>query len=106
MGLAICEQIVEQQHGKLDFSSEEGKGSEFWFELSFGLAQASDESFNVENTYPQLPSLQVLVVDDVAINQNLAKAQLEREHHRVTVANNGSEALEILQQQKIDLVLM
>jgi len=51
-------------------------------------------------------ALTILVVDDVAINQKLAKGQLENEQHYVVLANNGLEAIEILQQQDIDLILM
>jgi CheY-like chemotaxis protein len=47
-----------------------------------------------------------LLVEDHPINQKLAVALLERWGHRVTVADNGRVALEMLQTQSFDLVLM
>jgi hypothetical protein len=50
--------------------------------------------------------LDVLLVEDHAINQKLAVTLLERWGHRVTVADNGQLALEAMQQRQFDLVLM
>jgi two-component system sensor histidine kinase/response regulator len=51
-------------------------------------------------------SLSILLAEDSAVNQHLAQRWLEKWGHRVTTANNGSEALRILGEQEIDLVLM
>jgi PAS domain S-box-containing protein len=51
-------------------------------------------------------SLEVLLVEDHAINQKLAVALLERWGHRVTVAGNGQIALDALAQRTFDVVLM
>ena len=50
--------------------------------------------------------LEVLVAEDNPVNQKLAVRLLEREHHRVTVANNGVEALAAFSTRSFDLVLM
>ena len=52
------------------------------------------------------PALHVLVADDNAVNQKLAVLLLEKMGHRVVVAHNGQEALEQVQAQHFDLVLM
>ena len=50
--------------------------------------------------------LRILLVEDTFVNQRLATAILEKHGHGVTLANNGRQALERLDQQTFDLVLM
>jgi CheY-like chemotaxis protein len=50
--------------------------------------------------------LSVLVAEDGRMNQHLAVRMLEREGHRVTVADNGESALDEMLQQHFDVVLM
>jgi len=112
MGLAICNEIVKQQGGEISLQSEVGQGSTFNFHLPFRRQSTPNPaSQDNENNFAQRDvkapkALTILVVDDVAINQKLAKGQLENEQHYVVLANNGLEAIEILQQQDIDLILM
>jgi two-component system sensor histidine kinase/response regulator len=51
-------------------------------------------------------SLQILLVDDILINQNLATRLLEKRGHKVAVASSGREALAALENRSFDLVLM
>jgi signal transduction histidine kinase/HPt (histidine-containing phosphotransfer) domain-containing protein len=53
-----------------------------------------------------LPPLRVLLAEDSLYNQKLAVALLERKGHRVAVANNGAQAVELARTQPFDLVLM
>jgi len=112
MGLAICNEIVKQQGGEISLQSEIGQGSTFCFHLPFRRETAPRKALQGNGTdltkrdVKALKALTILVVDDVAINQKLAKGQLENEKHYVVLANNGIEAIEILQQQDIDLILM
>jgi CheY-like chemotaxis protein len=50
--------------------------------------------------------LKVLVVEDSLVNQKLATALLQKAGHEVRIASNGSEALETLDQEAFDLILM
>lgn len=50
--------------------------------------------------------LRILVVDDNAINQNLAVLLVKKQGHSSVVANNGREALELVEKEVFDLVLM
>ncbi len=52
------------------------------------------------------PSLDILLADDIAENQLLARALLERQGHRVRIANNGREAVELWAESRPDLILM
>ncbi len=54
----------------------------------------------------QLPKLRILLVEDSIVNQRLALALLNRWGHDVTVANNGVEALELVDQREFQLALM
>jgi CheY-like chemotaxis protein len=51
-------------------------------------------------------SLHVLLAEDNAVNQVLATSLLKKHGHRVSVANDGLEALELLERERVDLVLM
>jgi len=50
--------------------------------------------------------LRILLAEDNAVNQRLTVRLLEKQGHTVVVANDGREALSILEQQPVDLVLM
>jgi two-component system sensor histidine kinase/response regulator len=50
--------------------------------------------------------LRVLVAEDNAVNQRVAARMLERAGHTVIIANNGRDALALLEKQRIDVVLM
>ncbi|MEP7015657.1 MAG: response regulator, partial [Verrucomicrobiota bacterium] len=65
--------------------------------------QPGDES-NFANA-GQRP-LQILVVEDNAINRAVARAILEKQSHTVTQATNGLEALQEIKTKNFDLVLM
>jgi CheY-like chemotaxis protein len=55
---------------------------------------------------PPIKPLNILLVEDGLMNQKIALALLEKWGHRVTIANNGREALSETDTQKFDLVLM
>jgi PAS domain S-box-containing protein len=50
--------------------------------------------------------LRILLAEDNPINQKLAVRLLEKHGHRITLANNGQEAVELLANGEFDLVLM
>jgi CheY-like chemotaxis protein len=55
---------------------------------------------------PQNYAMHVLLAEDNTVNQRLATRLLEKRGHRVTVANNGQEAIGLLEHSSFDLVLM
>ena len=52
------------------------------------------------------PSLQILLAEDNKTNQKFAIRVLEKAGHRITVANNGREAVEYATSRRFDLILM
>jgi two-component system sensor histidine kinase/response regulator len=55
---------------------------------------------------PRQHALKILLAEDNAVNRKLAKTLLEKHGHTILVAENGSEALEIFDREKVDVVLM
>jgi CheY-like chemotaxis protein/anti-sigma regulatory factor (Ser/Thr protein kinase) len=115
LGLAIVKQLVELQGGTINVNSEEGKGSTFGFILSFDKQNAEEEITPMSPTQPvqEIPfekntseNIKVLVVEDIALNQLLIKIILLDFGYDVTIADNGKIAIENLQENRYDLILM
>jgi len=103
LGLAICKHLVEQMGGSIGVTSEVARGSCFWFELT--LQPAVDVTSPVPVDVPG-PALKVLVVEDVALNREVVSGLLERDGHRVWLAEEGKQALRQCAAQAFDLILL
>jgi two-component system sensor histidine kinase/response regulator len=66
----------------------------------------ADSTIGERRTTSKATALRVLLAEDNTVNQRLATRLLEKRGHRVTIANNGQEAIDLLQQASYDLVLM
>jgi len=73
---------------------------------AMGITPEPEDANETPSTSPSLSELRILLAEDNLVNQKLAIGILAKLGHRVTVANNGKEALEKLEQAKFDLVLM
>ena len=51
-------------------------------------------------------SARVLVVDDVEVNIRLLEAKLSSEYFTVMTASSGPEALELVQRERLDIILL
>lgn len=104
LGLAICRDLAGRMGGTIDVDSEPGRGSLFRVWLPLPAAEPSGATSDEE---PELlPRLRILVADDNPINQAVARAVLEAAGARVDTAADGLQALERLQLDVFDLVLM
>ncbi|ROL78206.1 hybrid sensor histidine kinase/response regulator [Pseudomonas protegens] len=103
LGLAICKHLLQQLDGRIGVDSELGQGSCFWFELVLGVGQEPLPSPQL-----QVPAqgLKILVVEDVALNREVASGLLQRDGHQVWLAEDGESALALCQQQAFDLLLL
>ena len=118
LGLAISKQLVEMMGGELQIQSEYGKGSEFFFTFwqtivgdtlmgDFSkVCEESKEKKEMDVFSFTAPEAKILIVEDNLINQEVAMALLEPFELQIEIANNGQEALDMVQQKKYDLVLM
>ncbi len=75
--------------------------------LVLGLTSPEpDHPVHPQDVQPVVPPLRILLAEDSYPNQVLAKGLLGKRGHTVTVANTGREAVDLLQVQPFDLVLM
>lgn len=114
LGLAISKQIVELMHGQIGVKSELGSGSEFWFILPMKVhtesaVEATQQSKNNQQDLRPAPianQCHILLAEDNKVNQFYARKVLETMGMLVTVADNGEKAVELVQEDAFDLVLM
>lgn len=111
LGLAISKRILEIQGVQLHVSSELGKGSEFYFIQEFEMLEIIAETVpeqpdEVQLEADQLKGIHILLVEDNPMNVFVAKSFLEEWGAQIDVAENGQEALDLLNVQKHHIVLM
>jgi len=107
LGLAIVKQLVEAQDGSISVHSTVDEGSTFGFTLSFLKTKAQVES-DVEllELEANIKNINVLVVEDIALNQLLMKTLLDEFGFGCVIAGNGKIAIEKLQNDNFDIILM
>jgi signal transduction histidine kinase/CheY-like chemotaxis protein/HPt (histidine-containing phosphotransfer) domain-containing protein len=107
LGLVICKHLLDSMGGAIHVESRAARGSTFWFDLP---CEAARTAAPVEQPVPPagvpLRAARVLVVEDNPINQQVMCAMLERLGMVVTLADNGTQALEKMAQSGADLVFM
>jgi two-component system, sensor histidine kinase len=105
LGLAIVQKLCELMDASIELNSTPGRGSTFRIEFDAAarrFARTEPESAPV----PPLPSANVLIVEDNAINQLVVANMLESLGLHVKTAGNGIEALDMLEKFPFDLILM
>ncbi|WP_200230183.1 PAS domain-containing protein [Rubrivivax gelatinosus] len=115
LGLAISQQLVLLMGGRLGLDSALDHGSRFHFELTLAVADGAAPLLPVPLGWPRrasarrrLAGLRLLLVEDNADNQQVARELLEAEGAEVCLAGDGQQALAAVAQAQppFDLVLM
>ena len=113
LGLVIARQLAQAMGGETGVHSEPGRGSTFWFTARLGRglgAMPSAPSIEVMNAETQLRThhagARILLVEDNAINLEVALELLSGAGLAVDTAENGREAVAMVGASAYDLVLM
>ncbi len=106
VGLAICRQLVELLGGKLTHRSEPGRGSRFQLDVEFELPAVEAAPTLVRDAVRAPQDCTVLLVDDNSVNQLVMRGMLLKLGFRVRTADHGAAALEYLQREAFDAVLI
>lgn len=110
LGLTISKQLVEMMGGTIRVESEIGVGSNFLFQIALGIGEPKLggilESTVLHKGLSIIEGAAILLVEDNPVNQQVAQEFLEQERLIVDVANNGKEALKLLEINDYDCVLM
>ncbi|MCW4113681.1 ATP-binding protein [Aurantimonas sp. MSK8Z-1] len=112
LGLAISQKLVNLMGGEITVASEPDRGSCFSFVVALPAAAPADAT-PAADAPPAADAAsaatrhgRILVVDDLAVNREIAAAMLEMAGHDVVTCAGGAEALELLPAGRFDLVLM
>ncbi len=114
LGLAITKKLVDLHEGEILVESELGLGTKFTVSLPYEVSELEERDQLVLDpgarvtVVPDDPADAgaVLVVEDNLVNQKVVTAVLNKRGYRVSVANNGEEALEMLEKTQFAIVLM
>jgi PAS domain S-box-containing protein len=104
LGLAITKRLAEMMDGDVGFTSTEGRGSTFWFEIAAEPAEAQVR--RSDELAPVLEGLRVLVVEDNATNRMIATKLLESFGASVETAADGYLGVQAAERGGFDLILM
>ncbi len=116
LGLVISQNLLQLMGSEFSVVSRPGQGSRFSFELVLNISafssrrmtqcKSGDSLFAPEDSGALLSGRRVLVAEDNLINQKVVREFLNLSGIIVEIADNGKEALELLQKSPFDAVLM
>lgn len=104
VALSASKKLVELMRGEISIDATEQGFTKFYLTAPFGCVECATPDARMSEA--RLQPLTILLVEDVPVNQLVARTILEKFGHRVLFCGNGVEALEMLKNRKFDLILM
>lgn len=110
LGLLICRTLCEMMGGHLKLVSEKGQGTTITLLLRLPIVSPLVIESNVmpnlgDTKQPPIVSSTILIIDDHPTNRLLVSQQLAFLGHEVTMADSGKMALELLEEQRFDVII-
>ena len=115
LGLAITKRLLQLMKGGIRVESEEGKGSCFTFSITAEVDKDTENDKSFTSTTPSAAfnstlgakfPLKILVAEDNMINQTVIEGILQKMGFQITLADNGQEAVDLLENQWFDMIFM
>ena len=108
LGMAITKNLVDLMAGDIQVESEMGKGSRFTLQLPLKQEEENQILTFKHQTMdaPNLKGMKGILAEDNIINQTILLSMLQNTGIEMQVANNGLEAVDLVNQFKPDLIFM
>ena len=108
LGMPIAKSLIEKMGGTIEFTSQEGVGSQFVIRIPFKVDSKHKNEAVKESTSASIEGLSVLLVEDNELNMEISKFIIDNEGATVTCASNGKEAVDIYKNspKSFDIILM
>lgn len=106
LGLPICKKIIDALGGTIKIDSTEGKGSRFILDFTFPIAEETEQKEEQVKTNVSLDPITILLVEDDEISCLAVTTWLESKGHEIIIAENGRVAVDYLQENDVDVILM
>jgi signal transduction histidine kinase/CheY-like chemotaxis protein len=111
LGLTIAKHLIGLMGSEIQVESTPGQGTRFWFCIDFEVTNAAEQVVQgargtTSAPIPSESNAHILLVEDNAVNQTVAGKILTKAGYIFDTVENGRQALELLTQQRYDLILM
>ncbi|MCR9072721.1 MAG: ATP-binding protein [Alphaproteobacteria bacterium] len=108
LGLAICQRLAHLLKGTISAESRFGEGSTFTVQLPFHAVGEEETAEIVDGPGRRSTPLKhrILVAEDVEVNRMIVEALLNKQGHTVVLASNGSEAVQAVEADDFDVIVM